>query len=220
MAVPSFNDFVREVTSLGKAETGFNVDNELGFSPADYAGAYAKRLLVDANPFVYAPKMLARTFGADVGGPSPDAPELPLALQLPETLFDPHPLAEHWAQQAPEGWQRSVAEGAAQLTSPFDVGITVGTVGFGGAAAAGLRAAATKFAGAGVKNRALNLGARGAANVIEPLASTGTKSGFAKALGLELGTALAAETGIKEADRHGLPTVSYTHLTLPTIYSV
>ena len=207
MAVPSFNDFVREVTSLGKAETGFNVDNELGFSPADYTRAYGSRALDMANPFGYLGRTIARTFGADVADPftNQDTPELPLALQLPKTLFDPHPLAEHWAQQAPEGWQRSVAEGAAQLTSPFDVGITVGTVGFGGAAAAGLRAAATKFAGAGVKNRALNLGARGAANVIEPLAATGTKSGFAKALGLELGTALAAETGIKEADRQGLP---------------
>ena len=207
MAVPSFNDFVREVTSLGKAETGFNVENELGFSPADYTRAYGSRALDMANPFGYLGRTIARTFGADVADPftNQDTPELPLALQLPKTLFDPHPLAEHWAQQAPEGWQRSVAEGAAQLTSPFDVGITVGTVGFGGAAAAGLRAAATKFAGAGVKNRALNLGARGAANVIEPLAATGTKSGFAKALGLELGTALAAETGIKEADRQGLP---------------
>ena len=214
MAVPSFNDFLKEVTSLGKAETGFNVKNELGFSPADYTKTYAKRLLIDQNPLVYLPKMLARTFGADVGGPSPDEPKLPMALQLPETLFDMQPLAKHWAMQAPDqpriGWEgfsvtpRDVAMGAAQLTSPFDVGITALTLGFGTPIAAGLRGAA---AGTGVigRNKALKLGAKGAAALVEPLASTGTKSGLARALGLELGTGLAAETGLRAAEREGLP---------------
>jgi len=206
MTVPSFNDFLREVTSLGKAETGFNVENELGFSPADYTRAYGGHALDVANPFGYLGRTIAKTFGADIADPfrGEGTPELPLALQLPETLFSPHPLAQHWAEQAPEGWQRSVAQGAAQLTSPFDLAITVGTVGFGAAAAAGLRAAAAGT-GAIARNKALRLGAKGAAALVEPLASTGTKSGLARALGLELGTGLAAETGLHEAERHGLP---------------
>ena len=128
--------------------------------------------------------------------------------------FEPHPVAQRWVDQMEPGWKQSLAQAAAQLTSPGDVLITAGTVGFGGAATAGLRAGASALTSRvfaqnisnPIVRRSIQTGLqgsslfmRGVANVIEPFAATngGFKS-IAKALSLELGVGFGAELGFQE----------------------
>ena len=128
--------------------------------------------------------------------------------------FEPHPVAQRWVDQMEPGWKQSLAQAAAQLSSPGDVLITAGTVGFGGVATAALRAGASAVTSRvfaqnitnPVVRRTIQTGLqgsslfmRGIANVIEPFSATnaGFKS-IAKALSYELGVGFGTELGFQE----------------------
>ena len=100
-----------------------------------------------------------------------------------------NPMVSKEAVAGAPDWIRPVAEFATELTTPFDVALTLGTAGFGGVAATALRGG-TKAIQAGTK---ANIFRRGLAGLVDPM-------GGARAA---LPARVIAETGLTAGGHYG-----------------
>ena len=107
------------------------------------------------------------------------------------------PMVSKEAVAGAPDWIRPVAEFATELTTPFDVALTLGTAGFGGAAATALRGG-TKAIQAGTK---ANIGRRALAGLVDPMG--GARAALPARVIAETGLTAGGHYGAKKGEEMG-----------------
>ena len=154
---------------------------------------YQRSKYAPPPPPTITPQQIRR---ADTAAPTLPPPQQPMLPPPPPQQPMPddrnfwfRPMVSKEAVSGAPDWIRPVAEFATELTTPLDVALTIGTAGFGGPLALGLRGGA-KALQAG---RKANILRRGLAGVIDPIAG-----GRAR-----LPARLIAETGLTAGGHYG-----------------